>query len=505
MSSPKRLSGLQTLHALGWRNSIQESREQRKREMLSGGAAADGGVNIFDSAGQRISKAATSQTAPPTKTITAGAVSAVKNITRAGPEAVSVRGSGRAGSPGKRQVQTASVNPRALAQTRVATAEGEVGRIQRRLKTEPLSRVGGGWEGEGDSKIFDTSIVDTALATSNRGLSTYQDSLRYQYSALTTGSSTAHGQESTGAYPFLVGQGQSPSAHVSHTHTPSTLPIASGVKVRGATKPVMGLPTTVGSVTAALAGAAGRRSIQGLALAQERQLLHLTQDDPTSQQGGSLSLSNRHQHQYSVSDMSLLGSPSPKRPRHDTHTNSPPSPSPSTYCPGNSSWSRLRSDVSSLTGPRTAGGFLSARSGAGNTRKHEDVWSHTLHGQESYGGGGGGKTGQGGRERPWPVRTKTHFKMKYSWLAQPMLQEAAGQVYSEEMRLKKEREAAELAKKNVKAKKLPFLQRLRAYNEDDVSTVSSLTQLQAFQKTTALSIRDERLRAEPLKHPYPWA
>jgi hypothetical protein len=114
------------------------------------------------------------------------------------------------------------------------------------------------------------------------------------------------------------------------------------------------------------------------------------------------------------------------------------------------------------------------------------------------------------RSRPWPVAKKEHYEMEYSWLAQPMVTEAARQVYAEEK--ERERERAEEEKKRrqeekEKEKRLQrtLLQKVKKYNPQEVSEISSLRELKEFEKETALKIREERLNAKPIQHPYGWA
>ncbi|CAE7563561.1 unnamed protein product, partial [Symbiodinium microadriaticum] len=128
LTAPKRLTGLQTLYSLGWKNPIHEARLKAKKEQLSGGAAPDGGVNIFNTLGSGSKYTLAATTA---HTVGANDVSSPtkwhdgrsSNILSPGRPTLGRRGRDLESSPPR--VQTASANPRSLAQTRVSTAEEE--------------------------------------------------------------------------------------------------------------------------------------------------------------------------------------------------------------------------------------------------------------------------------------------------------------------------------------------------------------------------------------------
>jgi hypothetical protein len=541
INAPKRLTGLQTLYALGWKNPIEEARIEDKKNRATGGAIQGGGVHVFAPAPRELAqesptrgrKTATMTTHP---THPSGNRSSDQSVSNTSPNKHVVYGETRATRSPPPRTKTASANPRVLAQTRVSTAEREARRGQG--KDSGLGIMEG---------LYDTATIDRPFTTSNFGSDQYNSGLSYQYSALTTGlvsgpaSGGNAGGKVIGAYPAIASLPSSPDLNASATsfgsplHTAGVKSLfnehfssatstsvggsrlalgsgsfgASGVHAgvgsgvsgvqRGAIKPTMGRPTTVGSITEELA--TGKRSIQAIARAQEKHLLHLTQDP-----GMEHDMSSAH-HDHDHAARSVGGNSFFSTSDHTTNSPRPKGKQSggSVYEPNTSAWSKLRSDVSTLTGhsKKSKGTF-------------DGTWSGTLHGMESM--GMGSSVGRNGDhtatsptkkardyDKPWGVRTTTHFKMRYSWMAQPMLQEAAGQVYQDEMLQKRQREAAELARKNAKKKKVPFLQRLKNYNASDVSTVSSLTELRNFQKVTSLSIRDERLRADPLHHPYPWA
>jgi hypothetical protein len=114
------------------------------------------------------------------------------------------------------------------------------------------------------------------------------------------------------------------------------------------------------------------------------------------------------------------------------------------------------------------------------------------------------------RQRPWPVPTTEHYQMEYSWLAQPLVTEAAQLVYREENEREREREEAEAKKKQEreereKKMKSTLMQKVKKYNPREVSSIATLSDLRRYEKETALKIREERLNAEPIQHPYGWS
>ncbi len=112
------------------------------------------------------------------------------------------------------------------------------------------------------------------------------------------------------------------------------------------------------------------------------------------------------------------------------------------------------------------------------------------------------------RERPWPVPKKEFFHTKYSWLAQPMVKDAAEQIYSKEIeekeQLQQEIDRRLKLEEREKKKKVPLLKRVEKYNSKQPSSIHTLKDLKQFEKEINLKIREQRLNAEPIVHPYGW-
>lgn len=225
----------------------------------------------------------------------------------------------------------------------------------------------------------------------------------------------------------------------------STLDTAGRSPTRGTTKPRMGHPVTVGETTKQLTNKG--LSVQQLAREKEKELFALTHSPKNSARGFSSVPSN------DVKDHQVSGQ--------------------------SSKWNTMKTSLLQKT-PHSSD---KKRERAERLEK---------------------------RKRPWPMPTSEHYQMEYSWLAQPMVAEAARQVFYEEKEAERQKAAEEeRIKKEMeeKERKLTstFLQRVKKYNPQDVSGVNTLGNLREYEKETAHKIREERLNAKPLKHPYGWS
>eukprot|EP00602_Paraphysomonas_sp_CaronLab_P011458 CAMPEP_0185043294 /NCGR_PEP_ID=MMETSP1103-20130426/42824_1 /TAXON_ID=36769 /ORGANISM="Paraphysomonas bandaiensis, Strain Caron Lab Isolate" /LENGTH=547 /DNA_ID=CAMNT_0027583453 /DNA_START=677 /DNA_END=2321 /DNA_ORIENTATION=+ len=396
LHAPKRLTGLQTLYALGWKNPLQEENQTLR------GVQCDWATDFVrpwmeESAARREEKKRED-------------INFSTGVFKASRTTSPIK-KGKSNDP-ILDNESVSIQPRAIAQARVRSAE--------LASSVPLPITLNGSLARSQGEYIGVSqVVDSPTKSNSLESKTFQ----------------GPGREVV-----------SPQ--------------------RGAVKPVVGQPIAIGPLTEELAS--GKRSIQALARAEEKKLLHLTQDNPTY-------LPVHHQ-----------GIASGNRYFRDVSTNSP-RPVGDQLKSASSAWQKLRSDVSTITYGTKTRSDISSRHPMGEFGVHmprEDRLEK--------------------RTRPWPVKPRRYFKLQYSWLPEHMVQEAAAEIYTDDAELIRQKQAEEEAALHAKKKKLPFLVQLQAYNTDDVSTISTLTGLREFERKTALSIRDERLRAEPLNHPYPW-
>ncbi len=102
------------------------------------------------------------------------------------------------------------------------------------------------------------------------------------------------------------------------------------------------------------------------------------------------------------------------------------------------------------------------------------------------------------RSTVWPQIKQTHYKFKYTWIPQPMIQDAAKDLYLSPKPSKEElaKQADEESKRRLRKSKLTALK--------DESTVSSLTEMYEYEEKRQQKLREVRLQAEKLKHPYHW-
>jgi hypothetical protein len=220
----------------------------------------------------------------------------------------------------------------------------------------------------------------------------------------------------------------------------------------GTTKPMMGHPITIGKTTQLLTDKGV--SIQQLAREKEKELFALTHPSPTRQKPNS-------GERFSSSSLQFTGKAPPQSPLQS------------------SKWNTMKTSLLQKT-PHSSD---KKRERAERLEK---------------------------RNRPWPIPKTEYYQMEYSWLAQPMVAEAAKQVYQEEKEKERLREEEEMKRKQEieeKEKKLQstLLQKVKKYNSQEVSKISTLKDLKEFEKETALKIREERLNAKPIQHPYGWS
>ncbi len=108
------------------------------------------------------------------------------------------------------------------------------------------------------------------------------------------------------------------------------------------------------------------------------------------------------------------------------------------------------------------------------------------------------------RNTPWPQKISTHFKFQYTWVPQPLVKAAATDVYisndATTRKLQKEREENERVEREMRRRKArPPLSLLK-----EESTVSTLTEMYVHDKAWKMKLRQQRLEAKPLTHPYHW-
>lgn len=269
---------------------------------------------------------------------------------------------------------------------------------------------------------------------------------------------------------------------------------------RGARKAPMGRPLRLGGATVELAQ--GHRSIAQVAREQERSLLHMnhheqlhaptrwsatgraTATGPKGGSGGPSQL-NKSVSFLTVPDNEDFHGSNTLPPGDFSTTNSQLGLGDDST--GGSAWQKIRDDVSSMTGSKKK--FM----------KSLGLKKKTVVSAEER------KKRLENRPRPWPVKPAHQLNLQYSWVSQTMLQRAAQEVHAEDPQLAEERRAEEQrAREEKKKKKVPPLARLSQYNDDDPTVLTSLSDLHAFKTKTALSIRDERCRAQAMQHPYHW-
>mmetsp|Transcript_18281 Transcript_18281/g.34183 ORF Transcript_18281/g.34183 Transcript_18281/m.34183 type:complete len:879 (+) Transcript_18281:206-2842(+) len=263
---------------------------------------------------------------------------------------------------------------------------------------------------------------------------------------------------------------------------------------RGARKAPMGRPLRLGGATVELAQ--GHRSIAQVAREQERSLLHMNHHEhlhaptrrnaktgPKGSSGGPSQL-NKSVSFLTVPDNEDFQGSNTLPPGDFSTTNSQQVLGNDSG--GGSAWQKIRDDVSSMTGSKKK--FM----------KSLGLKKKTVVSAEER------KKRLENRPRPWPVKPAHQLHLKYSWVSQTMLQRAAQEVHAEDPQLAEERRAAEQRAREEKKKKVPPLARLSQYNDDDPTVLTSLSDLHAFKTKTALSIRDERCRAQAMQHPYHW-
>jgi hypothetical protein len=428
LNEPKRLSGLETLHALGWQNPLKDAAVSRSKEQAIAGSGVFPTGNNF------------------------------RNLVDTSHRKSS---SPQRGSSPSRSRETSVLPPRTVALTKVRLAdEGTLKQASTRDSSlrESLSRA----------------LDSNALVGSGPF---HPESLKFANSE--NRSPVSYPSLGTEAPFSIKGWGYTPLQESEQTLSADSAEKVKGATAsypqRGAVKPIMGEPVHAGEITRLLADPSV--SVQELGRRTEKELLHLTHDSP-----GKKSVQSRSH---------------PPSPGNSYFKDTQQAPSVShQLTAASSAWSKLRSNVSSISGSKR----LASHSGSEVSRHQDgDFGVHTVHMTKQ-------KKDLDSRERPWPVTSKQHFKLQYSWLSQPMVQEAATQIYSEdaEQQRKRKEEEAKAAAAAKKKKKLPFLQKLKQYNKDDVSSISTLTDLKEFERITALNIRNERLQAKSLEHPYPW-
>lgn len=475
-TQPKRLTGLQTLKALGWRNPLTDKAAATKENAHVVGLAGGKGSGMI----------------PPKKQDTAPVNRHRLNVQQAQevhPRHVAIK-----------QVLKVPPNPEdagalSLDESGGVDLNNEV--FHASASYQPYFPGQSGLQNSSslhnNNSSFDESFVNAEL----NNMSSYEER------GFTAGSQVGHGHSESrhalgGAGSSALGGRQDKMkpdeprlSTLRHDEIPPT--------ERGARKAPMGRPLRLGGATVELAQ--GHRSIAHVAREQERSLLHMNHHEqlhaPTKRtgtgrttangpKGGSSGLSqlNKSVSFLTVPDNADFQGSNMLPPGDFSTTNSQLGLGDDSG--GGSAWQKIRDDVSSMTGSKKK--FM----------KSLGLKKKTVVSAEER------KKRLENRPRPWPVKPAHQLHLQYSWVSQTMLQRAAQQVHAEDPQLAEERRAEEQRARKEKKKKVPPLARLSQYNDDDPSVLTSLSDLHAFKTKTSLSIRDERCRAQAMQHPYHW-